>query len=109
MKRLVAVCAAAMLGLGGLQVGVVKGASAKRSVVYYGDWAVWDGEGKFYPGAFPAENFTHLNFAFMDIDANGNLVFADAGAAMDADVGQPGVEWGQPNAGLLTSFVQLRA
>lgn len=71
-----------------------------RNVMYYGDWSIWGGEGNFYPKDIPADQLTHLNFAFLDFNSNGDLVFTDKDAAVGAPVGQEGVQWGGANAGV---------
>ena len=86
-----------------------KDSLGKRNVMYYGDWSIWGGQGNFYPKDIPADQLTHLNFAFIDFDANGNLIFTDKDAAVGAPVGQEGVQWGAPNAGILIALQQLRA
>ena len=48
-----------------------------RNVVYYGDWSIYAGQKNFYPSKIDGSLITHLNFAFMDVDANGNLVLCD--------------------------------
>lgn len=80
-----------------------------RNVMYYGDWSIWGGQGNFYPAGIPADQLTHLNFAFLDFDKNGNLIFCDKDAATGAPVGMPGVTWGDANAGILSAMQQLRA
>ncbi|WP_315080857.1 glycoside hydrolase family 18 protein, partial [uncultured Clostridium sp.] len=80
-----------------------------RNVMYYGDWSIWGGQETFYPKDIPADQLTHLNFAFLDFDANGNLIFTDKGAAVGAPVGQEGVQWDTPNSGILMALQQLRA
>ncbi|MGL4523689.1 MAG: glycosyl hydrolase family 18 protein, partial [Bacilli bacterium] len=90
-------------------VKTVKQEVQKRNVMYYGDWSIWGGQGQFYPQDIPAEELTHLNFAFMDFDSSGNLIFTDKDAALEANLGQPGVTWGDINAGLLASLIDLRA
>ena len=80
-----------------------------RNVMYYGDWSIWGGQGNFYPGGIPADQLTHLNFAFLDFDGNGNLVFTDKDAAVGAPVGMDGVQWGAENAGILSALQDLRA
>ncbi len=79
-----------------------------RNVMYYGDWSIWGGEGNFYPKDIPASQLTHLNFAFLDFDGSGNLKFTDKDAAVGAPVGQEGVQWGAPNAGVLNALQDLR-
>ncbi|MBC2023997.1 chitinase [Listeria booriae] len=80
-----------------------------RNVMYYGDWSIWGGEGQFYPKDIPADQLTHLNFAFLDFDSNGNLKFTDKDAAVGAPVGQDGVQWGGANAGILNALQDLKA
>ncbi|MFI3176478.1 MAG: glycosyl hydrolase family 18 protein [Eubacteriales bacterium] len=80
-----------------------------RNVMYYGDWSIWGGQGNFYPTDMPADLYTHLNYAFMDFDADGNLIFCDTDAATSASLGQSGVTWGDVNAGLLPALTSLRA
>ncbi|WP_240765072.1 glycosyl hydrolase family 18 protein [Paenibacillus dendritiformis] len=89
----------------------VKQGSAQeiRNVMYYGDWSIWGGQGNFYPKDIPADQLTHLNYAFLDFDAQGNLVFTDKDAAVGAPVGQDGVQWDAANAGALIALQQLRA
>ncbi|MGL4855148.1 MAG: glycosyl hydrolase family 18 protein, partial [Lentisphaeria bacterium] len=76
---------------------------------YYGDWSVWGGQGNFYPQHIPADQLTHLNFAFLDFDSQANLIFTDKDAATGNPLGQPGVTWGDVNAGILPALVELRA
>lgn len=80
-----------------------------RSVMYYGDWSIWGGQNNHYPKELPVENYTHLNFAFMDFDANANLMFTDEQAAVGAPVGMNGVQWDAANAGCINAFQDLRA
>jgi chitinase len=77
--------------------------------MYYGDWSVWAGQGNFYPQDIPADQLTNLNFAFMDFDSNGNLVFTDADASTANGLGQQGVTWGATNAGILPALINLKA
>ncbi len=79
-----------------------------RNVMYYGDWSIWGGQGNFYPKDIPADQITHLNFAFLYFDKDGNLKFTDKDAATGAPVGM-NVTWGAANAGLLNAFQVLRA
>ena len=55
-------------------------AQNKRNVMYYGDWSIWGGENKFYPKDIPADQLTHLNLAFLDFNASGDLIFCDKDA-----------------------------
>ncbi|WP_454052893.1 glycosyl hydrolase family 18 protein [Clostridium sp. Marseille-Q7071] len=83
--------------------------AGKRNVMYYGDWSIWGGEGNFYPKDIPADQITHLNFAFLDFDAEGNLIFTDKDAATGSPAGESNVQWGDANAGILPALQELRA
>lgn len=75
--------------------------SGIRNVMYYSDWSIWGGQGNFYPQDLPTHLYTHLNYAFLDFDSAGNLMFTDADAAVGANLNQEGVTWGDVNAGIL--------
>ncbi|SFB16609.1 glycosyl hydrolase family 18 protein [Clostridium frigidicarnis] len=117
MKKSVANCVVASMLLGAVvPVAPFVNASAmensksmKRNVMYYGDWSIWGGQDNFYPKDIPADQLTHLNFAFLDFDSNGNLIFTDKGAAVESPVGEEGVQWGASNAGVLSALQELRA
>ncbi len=81
----------------------------KRNVLYYGDWSIYDSEGNFYPINIPASYLTHLNFAFLDFDENGNLRFTDKDAAINLPLDNKDIKFGSPNAGVLNAFQELRA
>lgn len=83
--------------------------ATKRNVMYYGDWSIWGGQGNYYPLSIPADQLTHLNFAFLDFNASGELLFTDKDAATGAPVGMPGVQWNAANAGILSAMQELRA
>lgn len=80
-----------------------------RNVMYYGDWSIWGGQDNFYPKDIPADALTHLNFAFMDFNSEGELEFTDKGASCESPVGLEGVTWGDANAGILAAFQGLKA
>lgn len=80
-----------------------------RNVMYYGDWSIWGGENNFNPKDIPADQLTHLNFAFLDFDSSGNLKFTDKDAAVGSPVGQEGVQWNSNSAGILNAIQDLRA
>ena len=86
-----------------------KTASTMRNVMYYGDWSIWGGQGNFYPQDIPADQLTHLNYAFMDFDSQANLIYCDKDAATAASLGQPGVTWGDINSGILPALINLKA
>lgn len=84
-------------------------ATTLRNVMYYSDWSIWGGQENFYPQDLPTEYFTHLNYAFLDFDAQGNLIFPDPDAPVAANLGQEGVTWGDANAGILPVLRAQRA
>ena len=45
--------------------------------MYYGDWSIYSGQKNFTPDKIDGSLITHLNFAFMDADANGDLITTD--------------------------------
>ena len=75
-----------------------------RNVMYYGDWSIWGGQGNFYPKDIPADQLTHLNFAFVDFDAQGVLKYTDKDAATGHPLGNAGVTYGDVNGGILNAF-----
>ena len=80
-----------------------------RNVMYYGDWSIWGGQGNFYPKDIPADKLTHLNFAFMDFNASGELIYCDKDAAIGHPLGNAGVTYGDVNGGILNAFQVLKA
>lgn len=81
-----------------------------RSVMYYGDWSIYAGQKNFYPSKIDGSLITHLNFAFMDMDANGNLVLCDEHADFMAILPeQNGLTYGEPYAGVLGAMNILRS
>ena len=49
-----------------------------RNVMYYGEWSIYAGQKNFTPDKIDGSLITHLNFAFMDVDAEGNLNVCDS-------------------------------
>ncbi|WP_066889457.1 glycosyl hydrolase family 18 protein [Clostridium nigeriense] len=80
-----------------------------RNVMYYGDWSIWGGQGNFYPKDIPADQLTHLNFAFVDFDAQGVLKYTDKDAATGHPLGNAGVTYGDVNGGILNAFQVLKS
>jgi chitinase len=78
-----------------------------RNVMYYGDWSVWGGQGNFVPKDLAADKYTHINFAFLDMDSNGDLLLTDAAAAFGNPVGS-GHQWDSPMSGIIPALAALR-
>ena len=74
-----------------------------RNVMYYGEWSIYEGQNYFYPSLIDGSLITHLNFAFMDMDANGDLVLCDEHADFQvANLPElNGLTYGDPYAGVL--------
>jgi len=93
----------------GSREGVEKAVSAPyRNVIYYGDWSIWGGQDNYYPKNLPANLYTHLNYAFIAFDQNGNLKLTDSDAAFGADVGS-GNGWNNALSGVIPAINALRA
>ncbi|MFV0393034.1 MAG: glycosyl hydrolase family 18 protein [Coprobacillaceae bacterium] len=82
--------------------------SNKRFIMYYGDWSLEDSQGNFTPDQMPADYYTHLNYAFIDFDENGDLVLTDEQAALAAEAGIPNATNGSATSGLFTAFQRLK-
>ncbi|MBP5197559.1 MAG: hypothetical protein J6033_00750 [Lachnospiraceae bacterium] len=83
---------------------------AYRNVMYYGEWSIYSGQNYFYPGLIDGSQITHLNFAFLDMDANGDLVLCDEHADFLAILPeQQGITYGEPYAGVLGAMSILRS
>jgi chitinase len=78
-------------------------------ILFFSDWSIYGGEGEFYPQFLPGDKFTHLNYAFLDFDGNGDIVLPDPDAALATPLGKEGTTWGDPNAGIISGFLELRA
>ena len=79
-----------------------------RNVMYYGDWSIWGGQSKFYPQHIPADQITHLNFAFMDFNADGSLKWTDESAATGHPLDHPDVTYDDLNGGILNGLKALK-
>ena len=81
-----------------------------RNVMYYGEWSIYAGQKNFYPSKMDPKLITHLNFAFMDMDSNGDLVLCDEYADFQI-VTLPelaGISYGAPYAGVLGALAILK-
>lgn len=81
-----------------------------RNVVYYGEWSIYAGQKYFYPSKIDGSMITHLNFAFLDVDSNGDLVLCDEHADFQTILPeQQGLTYGEPYAGVLGAMSILRS
>ena len=78
-----------------------------RNVIYYGDWSVYS---KFYPSSMDPKSITHINFAFLDMDKNGDLSISDEYADFQiATLPElSGLSYGDPYAGVIGAFAILK-
>ena len=81
-----------------------------RNVMYYGEWSIYAGQKNFYPSKMDPKLITHLNFAFMDMDANGDLVLCDEYADFQITTlpELAGINYGAPYAGVLGALAILK-
>ena len=79
-----------------------------RNVMYYGDWSIYAGQKNFTPDKIDGSLITHLNFAFLDADENGDLITTDTWA--DYENPNVGYSVGTDNkyAGVLGAMLLLR-
>lgn len=79
-----------------------------RNVMYYGEWSIYAGQKNYTPDKIPGNYMTHLNFAFLDVDADGNVISCDTWADFEnPNVGYSATS-GDPWAGVAPAFIQLR-
>lgn len=115
-KSIVALATLATLSLGilsslykGIEVdATIKDTQKYRNVMYYGDWSIWEGQKKCMPSEIPVDKLTHLNFAFMDFNAQGELEWTDLDAATGHGLGYEGVTYGDLNGGIINAFQMLK-
>ena len=81
-----------------------------RNVMYYGEWSIYAGQKNFYPSKMDPKLITHLNFAFMDMDKNGDLVLCDEYADFQITTlpELAGINYGAPYAGVLGALAILK-
>jgi chitinase len=81
-----------------------------RNVIYYGEWSIYPGQNYFYPSKMNPKYITHLNFAFLDLDSNGDLVMCDEYADFQITTlpELSGINYGAPYAGVLGAIAILK-
>lgn len=116
VRRLLSTMLAVVLAFGGFilpEASVTAEAATTanyRNVVYYGDWSIYAGQKNFYPSKIDGSLITHLNFAFLDVDANGDLVLCDEHADFLTMLPeQSGLTYGDPYGGVLGAMAILRS
>ena len=81
-----------------------------RNVMYYGEWSIYAGQKNFYPSKMDPKLITHLNFAFMDMDANGDLAVVDEWAEFQITTlpELDGITYGNPYSGVIGALNILK-
>ena len=81
-----------------------------RNVMYYGEWSIYAGQKQFYPSKMDPKLIAHLNFAFIDMDSNGDLVLCDEYADFQITTlpELAGINYGAPYAGVLGALAILK-
>ena len=81
-----------------------------RNVMYYGEWSIYAGQNNFYPSKINPKLITHLNFAFLDMDSNGDLVLCDEWAEFQiTSIPElDGITYGNPYAGVIGAINLLK-
>ncbi len=83
----------------------IDGKTNKRIITYYGDWVHYSGQDFFNPADIPLDKVTHVNYAFVDVHADGGLGFMDTYAAFDKTFGEA---WDSEYKGIIGQFQKLR-
>ena len=81
-----------------------------RNILYYGDWSIYAEQGRFYPSKIDGNSITHLIFAYLDLDSNGDLVLCDEFADFQI-ITLPeleGIKYGEPYGGVLGAISILK-
>ena len=81
-----------------------------RNVMYYANWVIYEGSGNFYPSMMLPKYITHLNFAFLDLDSNGDIVLTDEYADFQiATLPElSGLSYAEPYAGVIGALFILK-
>ena len=78
-----------------------------RNIIYYGEWSVYN---KFYPSSMDPKSITHINYAFLDMDENGDLNLCDEYADFQINTlpELSGITYSAPYAGVIGAFAVLK-
>jgi chitinase len=82
-----------------------------RNVLYYADWSIYTGQRNFYPSKIDANLISHLIFAHLDMDSNGDLVLVDEFAdfqIITLPELEDGIKYGEPYGGVLGAIAILK-
>ena len=78
--------------------------------MYYGDWSIYSGQGKFYPSKIDANSISHIIFSSLEIDSNGDLVLSDEFADFQITTlpELEGIKFGEPYGGVIGAISILK-
>ena len=82
-----------------------------RNVLYYADWSIYTGQRNFYPSKIDANLISHLIFAYLDIDSNGDLVLVDEFAdfqIITLPEFEDRIKYGEPYGGVIGAIAILK-
>ena len=82
-----------------------------RNVMYYADWSIYNGQRNFYPSQIDANLISHLIFAYLDMDSNGDLVLFDEFAdfqIITLPEFEDGIKYGEPFGGVIGAISILK-
>lgn len=82
-----------------------------RNVLYYADWSIYTGQRNFYPSHIDANLISHLIFAYLDMDSNGDLILLDEFAdfqIVTLPEFEDKIKFGEPYGGVLGAIAILK-
>ena len=93
-----------------LNFSYLKASVPYRNVMYHPNWVIYDEDKSFYPSMMKPKYITHVNFAFLDLDSNGDLVLTDEYADFQiAEIPElSGLSYGDPYAGVIGALFVLK-
>ena len=97
--------AAVLFSLGSLATPANAQQGGKRIVAYYTAWSIY--ARNFFVTDIQAEKLTHINYAFANISAAGDVVLGDRWA--DIEKSYPGDSWDDPLRGNFNALLNLKA
>ncbi|MGL4772726.1 MAG: glycosyl hydrolase family 18 protein [Clostridium sp.] len=82
--------------------------NTKRSIGYYADWSIYQGENYAFPKQVPAKYLTHLNVAFTGCNKDGTLLMLDPDANFGHPLGHTEVDYGAASGGVVNDLKNIR-
>ena len=94
-----------------LKIYLLADVSPYRKVLYYGDWSIYTGQRNFYPSEIDANLISHLIFAYVDLDSNGDLALFDEYADFlitTLPEFEEGIKFNEPYGGVIGAISILK-